>query len=182
MFIENAILIGHSLGGHISLQASLELSLKGLVIFGTPPLDNPMSEASFLDHEYGHTFLTKNLTDDEFGGWSEACFSKNYKAPSIKEKVLRKADPRVRESLKESVFDREYESELSILKELSYPICIIHGEEDSFINLKYIESLDIPTLWNNKIQVIKGVGHYPHIENIKIFEGILFSYIEDIFN
>ena len=40
------------------------------------------------------------------------------------------------------------------------PIAVIHAAEDLAVRLEYLEKLEINNLWEQKIQIVHGCGHY----------------------
>ncbi|KHD90039.1 MAG: hypothetical protein OM95_00525 [Bdellovibrio sp. ArHS] len=63
-------------------------------------------------------------------------------------------------------------------------IAVLHGEEDAFVNLDYLKALKtnglLPTLWKNKIHVIKDAGHAPHFERPAKFNHLLDGFVRDL--
>ncbi|KHD87555.1 MAG: hypothetical protein OM95_14035 [Bdellovibrio sp. ArHS] len=63
-------------------------------------------------------------------------------------------------------------------------IAVLHGEEDAFVNLNYLEALKtnglLPTLWKNKIHVIKDAGHAAHYEKAPKFNKMLEKFVQDL--
>ena len=73
---DDVLLVGNSLGGHLVIEVAQEVNrLKGLVIFGTPPLKKPLNlEEAFLPVDALQTFFTENPTDTEI----ESAILKHY--------------------------------------------------------------------------------------------------------
>ena len=75
--IKEAIFVGHSLGGHILMEAynQIQSLLKGLVIFGAPPLmiPHPM-ELSHYENPAFELAFAENLNEDEIHQLAESFF------------------------------------------------------------------------------------------------------------
>ncbi|MCD6066865.1 MAG: Alpha/beta hydrolase [Bacteroidetes bacterium] len=171
------ILTGHSLGGHIALEAIDELKgVKGVFLFGTPPLGIPPDmDTAFLPNPALGLLFQKDLSEDEMDPLCDALLDP-VAASSLKENIkeqLRCSDGNARTYLLHSVGAGKQKNEPEIVKSLQIPLAIAHGELDSVINLQYLEALDKPTLWENKIHLIKNSGHSPQMEQPEAFAALL---------
>lgn len=178
--ITNFILVGHSLGGHIALEASDELiGLKGLILFGTPPLGMPPEiDKSFLPNTAIPFLFQKQLTETEINLLSEA-FT-NIENKEILKNEIRSSDGNARSFLATSIPQGLFKNEIELIKNLSIPVAIIQGEHDSLINEQYINNLVIPTLWKNKIQLIKNASHCPQLEQKNQFNTVITDFYNSI--
>ncbi|MCB0411367.1 MAG: alpha/beta hydrolase [Bdellovibrionales bacterium] len=74
--------------------------------------------------------------------------------------------------------------ELDVLKNLNFPVAILHGKEDAFVNLDYLEALEqndfLPTLWHNKIVKVKKAGHAVQFERPRVFNTLVKKFLKDI--
>lgn len=179
--LENWILIGHSLGGHIALEACTELQgVKGCMIFGTPPLANPpqIEEAFLPIPELG--FMFKNLlTKEESELWASSMVTDPDVCKVVAEQLFA-TDPKTREYLGESVTKLEFKNEVEIVRHMNIPLAILQGKMERLINLDYIRSLQTPTLWRGKVQLIDNAGHFPQMENADQFNEFLIDFIESV--
>jgi pimeloyl-ACP methyl ester carboxylesterase len=64
--------------------------------------------------------------------------------------------------------------------QLTVPLAIVHGAEDQLVNVDYIRSLKMPTLWRDEVQVIEGAGHSPHWERPERFNALLADFVADV--
>lgn len=125
--VEEFILVGHSLGGHLAIQ-SLELleKCKGLFIFGTPPLGNAQDMAeAFLPNPVMPLVFKAELSDHEIDDLAAAFGSMNLK--STISTTIRETDPLFRELLAASIGKGELDDEKAILIRNNIPVAIIHG-------------------------------------------------------
>ena len=68
-------------------------------------------------------------------------------------------------SLNANTFAKQFESVL------------FYGKEDQLVNAEYLQSLEIPSLWQHKIVMIPNAGHTPQLENPEYFNIQLLSII-----
>ncbi len=163
----DAVVVGWSLGGHIALEAAPAMpAAPGFVIFGTPPIASAdqMSEA-FLPNPAMATTFNPSVSDEEARAYAEA-FTAPRSALDLGEIVadVLRTDGAARAGLGASLAEGRYADEIAITSTLGRPLAILHGEGEQLINLDYLRTLSIPTLWRGEIQLIPGAGHAPHLE------------------
>lgn len=181
--IDDAVVVGWSLAGHIVLEAHNQLpKAKGFVIFGTPPLAFPpaMEEAYLPNPAMGVGFASE-VTEEQAQAYADAFFVPGMTAPKepFITDILR-TDGNARAGLAASIKPDGYQDEVEIVGRLSIPLAIFHGEEEQLVNEAYISKLTMPTLWRNEVQVIAGAGHAPHWEQGAEFNGLLEAFIVDV--
>lgn len=178
--ITDFILAGHSLGGHIALEASEELKgLKGLILFGTPALGMPPEmDKAFLPNATIPFLFQEQLSETEINLLSEALTDKES-IEKLKNEI-QITDGNARSFLASSFASGQFKNEIELVKNLSIPIAIMHGENDSFISKQYINGLTIPTLWKNQIQLIKAAKHCPQVEQASEFNALLTDFYDSI--
>ncbi len=180
--LDDPVLVGHSLGGHIALEASEDISnVKGCFIFGTPPMGMPPAmEEAFFSNAADGLIVKGELTEEDMKNWAEALFKKGETASDPIPRNIRETDNRAREYLGIGLAAGKMKSELDIIARMSTPLAIIHGEKEQFINLDYIQGLSIPTLWKGSVQVILDCGHYPNIEKSAQFNALLNEFLGQV--
>jgi pimeloyl-ACP methyl ester carboxylesterase len=77
----------------------------------------------------------------------------------------------------DSVFRGIGADERQAVETMDTPLCIVHGENDPFIRLDYMQSLKYRALWRDRIFVIAGAGHAPHWQCPKSFNEILLEFL-----
>lgn len=162
--LNDVALFGHSLGGHFAMH-SLEFNsrVKGIMLLGTSPLDN----ASDISKGYNllpevMTFFRASSTPEEV----DKCASMEVVDQQFKY-ILKNSyqitDPLFREmigqDLNNYLTSSEFVSEVKLLQSPILKVGVLHGEQDQIINLDYLHSLKNISLWRNKVQIIKDVGH-----------------------
>jgi len=183
--IQDAVFIGHSLGGHMLLDAysGLEPYSKGYVIFGTPPLqpDHPMERSHFPNPSFALAFKG-DLTDEEINRLAEMYVNKGVSISDIILKDILRTDPRMRDCLGPNSTPDKFMDETAVIANMKQPIAILHGEGDQTIRASYFDELPIPTLWKGEVQLIHESGHCPQVENPTVFNKLLAEFLAAIYS
>lgn len=171
--IDDAVLVGWSLGGHILLEVSGRLQDSvGLMIFGAPPVGKPIAAEAFIPHPLMPLFKNA-MRHKEAVALAAACVMPGNQIPEFFHEDIRQTDGKAREALGISIGEGNYSDEVKVVASLNKPLAVVHGEMDPFVNLSYIKGLSIPTLWRGEIQIIAGAGHSPHWEQPERFNHLL---------
>jgi pimeloyl-ACP methyl ester carboxylesterase len=164
--LSSVVLVGHSLGGHIALEISASLSgVKGIFIFGTPPLGVPPDiNQAFLD-------MTLNPS---------TLFKAGSKIPQFFEEDFASTDPDARKFMIRNTVKNKFTDEIEIVSQLKIPLAVIHGMHDKSINLEYIKKIQMPTLWKNKVHIIQNAGHTTQWETPEEFNSLLETFLREL--
>lgn len=178
----NGALVGHSLGGHIAIDAlNLLPNIKGLVVFGTTPFTMPpLFEKAFLPSPLLNLIFKPDLSDDEMLKMAKGFVAENGIVPDEILESIRKSDPLVRQHIGEALNSGNLLDEVKIISEKKPPFLVIHGEKYQLINANYFQLLNKKLLWENKIQYIPNSGHSPQIESPYLFNKTLLHFTESI--
>ena len=174
---ERLILIGHSLGGHLVVNAASKIdNLVGIVAMGAPFLGMPpaMDRAFLPNPSIGYGFQGK-LDDAQCMDLALAFWSGDNPPYWIKE-AIKNTDPNARAYLGQSMAQGKMYDELKILKSLQVPIAIFHGKNDTLVRREYFDEIEIPTLWKNQVHDMEG-GHCFFYENPRAFNALLEEFI-----
>jgi len=163
--LSKLVLVGHSLGGHIALEVSeMSSEIKGIVIFGTPPLGIPPAiNEAFLDMRLKPSLLVKE----------------GVEIPQFFIDDFNNTDPNARKFLMRNTAKNRFKDEIHIVSNLKIPLAIIHGAQDKSISLDYIKKIQMPSLWKNEVHVIKDAGHSPQWETPDEFNSILEEFAKE---
>jgi len=180
--LDDAVLVGWSLGGHIVLEAhNLLPKAKGFAIYGTPPLAFPPDmESAYKANPAVNVGFIADVSDEQARSYAASFFAKDSTedlSPFVED--ILKTDGRAREGLMASIVPDGYQDEVKIVAELDRPLLVIHGEDEQLVNSEYIEGLNIPNLYKNQVQFVSDAGHATHWENSKDFNAILDSFIRE---
>lgn len=175
------LLIGNSLGGHLALEISPEVdNLKGLVIFGTPPVKKPLNfEEAFIPVEALQTFFTENPSEQQIKDAAKVVVADSNDIQTIVEDFVR-TNPKVRKCVAEDIMNENIPNEYEIYKSLTVPKFIIAGDKDPSVNLEYLKTLNESSQQSNLIE-LTNCGHYPSLEKPEQFIDILKNIVNKVF-
>lgn len=180
--LKKPVVVGHSLGGHMALQAVAGgFHVGALVLFGTPPLASPPDFAAAFHMEVIGDWLFKgSLTQEEVGLAAASFMQDGVEPPEYFARAIGATDPRAREFFGASLDAAPTSDEQAVLKNLSCPVAVFHGEGDQLINLAYLQAIEIPTLWRGSIQIIARAGHCPQYEGPEPFNQLLREFLSEL--
>lgn len=181
--IEDAVLVGWSLGGHIVLECAANMpDVRGIMIYGTPPLGTPADiEKGFLPNPDFALGMTGQLSEAQ-----AASYARSFLGDSVNQALLAEftadilaTDPNARDGLAKSV-TRPSVNEVELVAHMQQPLAVLHGREERLVNLAYLRSLSMPSLWRGDIQVIDEAGHALHVEVPAAFNRLLGEFAGDV--
>ena len=174
--------IGWSLGGHIGMQLlATDSRIQSLMILGAPPArpGTAALEAAF------HTSSTMQLTGKRHFPEAEAlAYSANmlggerWVSPGLLAAVQR-TDGDARHFMFANAMKGVGIDQGRLVEEATSRLCVIHGQDDPFVRLDYLLSLEYKRLWTNRIYVFAGAGHAPHWQFPDEFNALLLAFLSD---
>jgi len=180
--LEDAVLVGWSLGGHIALEALAGLPrCKGVLIFGAPPLAFPPDmAAAFLPNPIMAAGFNPSPTLDEMNAYVQAFFAPGTRdIPGLFVEDMRRADGRARAAVGASIRPGGYQDEVALVQSMRVPLAVVQGEGEQLVSLDYLRRLPMPSLWRSEVQVIPGSGHAPQWEQPAAFNALLSAFVAD---
>lgn len=167
---DDIILVGNSLGGHLAIEIASQIkNLKGLVIFGTPPVKKPINfEEAFLPVEALQTYFTANPSEEAIDIAANIAVQ-NKEMVSVIASGFRASNPLVREKIAQDILSGNLDDEYEIYINLDIPKFIIAGDQDPSVNLDYLKSVN-NSANNSELIIFENCGHYPSLEKPKEFE------------
>lgn len=173
--IKNPFLVGHSLGGHIAIDAASKINAAGLCFFGTPPLKLPLNmEECFNQNElFGNLFIPIPLTQIS----KDLSKLLTGSEDSIIEKDILRTDINMRKYFIQNLIQEKLINEYKYITSIELPLLIMTGQSDPLVKKEYF--LKVPINYNSKFIVING-AHSPHIENSDEFNLILKGFIDEV--
>ena len=172
---DDIFLLGNSLGGHLAIEIANQIKkLKGLMIFGTPPIEKPINfENAFNDIPELQTFFTENPTHKEIENMALlTVFNKSHSEQIITD--FKSSNPLFRIALALDVIGNKWSHQKDIFLNLNIPKFIIKGDEDPAVNGNYLKGIIAHDLQCELISVTQ-CGHYPTLEQPDVFIDILNS-------
>lgn len=171
--LQKAFFAGFSLAGHIVLEAADRLPASGIMIIGAPAVSTPSSmPEAFLPNLAVPLVFKPEWTEDDMGIFQASVFGAAKPYDQFTGDISR-ADGRSRQILGESIMCGEFRDEVKVLADIKIPVAVVLGEHDALVNGAYVERLNIPTLWDGKIQVIPEAGHMPQWDQSDRFNDLL---------
>lgn len=180
--LDEVVLVGWSLGGHVALEAADDIpGCKGVLIYGTPPLAFPPDMgAAFLPNPAMAAAFNPQLTEAEMRGFVDAFFAPGYTTPDDRFMTdIRRSDGRARAAIAGSIRPGGYKDEVQVTANLRVPLAVVHGAQEQLVSGAYFDAVPMPTLWRGAIQVIAEAGHAPHWETPDAFNALLADFLAD---
>ncbi|HTA82662.1 MAG TPA: alpha/beta hydrolase [Bacteroidia bacterium] len=173
--LKDYVIIGNSLGGDIILQLTQSLTnCIGVMLINTPPVSKPPSmEKALLPNPLIGMFFTKDYDSVNLDTFMEIFLYDVKNTPEFIKSDFQRTDGKSRQSLAEAVGALNYNDEVEALKNLHIPVAIVAGKNEKMVNNDYYKTLDIPKLWQKKIQVIEASAHCPQWEQSDTFNKLL---------
>jgi pimeloyl-ACP methyl ester carboxylesterase len=174
----NMIIIGHSLGGHIGIHLAdrIKSRMKKLILIGTPPLGSLEDmQRGFHPHELMGLVYKQEINPDEAGQLAEAYGLTN--SDFLSKKILA-TDSQFRASFLNDLLNSPFENEIEKLKKLDLPVLMIHGAEDPFINVSYIEEIGL-NLSGKRVHYIENAGHCGFYDDPVPYLKLIEAYLTD---
>ena len=185
---EPAILIGHSLGGHVALEYARRVSAwtRGLVLV------NPFYSPSQLPHLIRKTYTSTNLSELLIGRVPEKWFrffvdiSSAAMGHSIG--ALRSLPERIRE---QTILDYKrtapgvYHIPSAItdmtgyLHEVQTPTLVLWGDQDRTLAPSSFAPL-VHALTKARGEMLQNAGHVPHRSHAKMFNQLVLKFLREI--
>ncbi len=185
--IKNILIAGWSLGGHVGLELTSRLDqLKGLLIWGTPPIE--VSEKGLgqgfkvLDPKILECFGKGNLSEEDAQLMATISGYDYSEGKRFLVDAILNTDEGARTIYPASIAKGVGENQVDIVGRWSHPIAVVTGENEIAINNDYIiHEVEFANLWKNKVHVIQNAGHALHMEKPEVFNRILSEFAEAIF-
>jgi len=182
--LEQVILFGFSLGGHIALEAAgnwIKNRVRGLFTVGTPPIDQIEEAAeAFRVFPDGSNLFMEKLSDPQISCIAEN-ISENPEGRALFFEEIKKSNPLTRKYLAESLgHPQMFHSEHAYLKECALPAVIAFGDDDRLINSSYLEKPVIRELLGSRMAVLKECSHLPDWNGNSDFLRLFHTLLQDI--
>lgn len=185
--LKNVMVVGWSLGGHVGLELTSRLDeMKGLFIFGTPPI--PISEEGFsrgfriIDPKIGACFGKGNLTPEEVELLARGAGYDGSKDKQFIVDAIHQTDEGAKVIYPRSILNGVGQNELEIVQKWPRPIAVIAGADELLVNNDYIMN-EVPfrNLWRGEVQLIEKGGHFVHMEQPQMLNELIREFAQDIF-
>lgn len=169
--IDNVVLVGHSAGGAIAVQAALREPERfaGLILVD-PALysgGSPAFASALINTPQGERvarLLVRQLVEGDFfagtGYYDQAAYYDETEDYYKRTTLIEDWDIGIVELFSAPSLDMAY---TELFPTLEIPIFIVHGAEDTIVPLADVERA-VQVFPNAQLTVIDGCGHFPHDE------------------
>jgi pimeloyl-ACP methyl ester carboxylesterase len=179
--IDEMVVVGWSLGGHIALEMMQEFPrARGLVLVGTPPVGQATFSEGLRPSPHFKLAAEAKWSKADVERFGHAVFGDAF-SPDLKTALIR-ADGTARGTLFEARRAGVGTDQRKLVESLTMPIAVLNGADDPFINFDYLDSISFNNLWRGQCQRIVGAGHAPFLQRPTAFNEILSDYLADLAN
>ena len=183
--LHRPLVVGWSLGGHIAIEmAGRGVDLAGLALCGTPPAGPGLEEmsAAFTTDPAMAVTMEENPSQDELNLYTESLYACLPEIPQHFLNAASRTDGRARRIMGEN-WARGLEGchQKTVIAGWERPICVMHGAQENFFTLNYLENLTWRNLWRGQINTIAEAGHAPFIERPQCYNALLADFAQDVF-
>lgn len=179
-----AVVVSHSLGGHLTLQAlghGLLPGVRGVMVQGTPPIPGAAGLGiAFRPTASMGLIFQENLDDEAIRTWGEEAFGPLCAVPPWFAEAVRATHPSVRPGLAASVATEGLLDEVSVVATSPVPIAVLDAEHDPFCAPEHMARLTGPRLWRGAVQPLAACGHYAPWERPEAVAAVLADFLRDV--
>jgi pimeloyl-ACP methyl ester carboxylesterase len=122
--------------------------------------------------------LSPALTEEQATAVAEVMLRPGAEPPPSFVEAILKSDGQMRAQLAASAANRK--DGVETVANMTVPLAVVHGAEDRLVNVDYLRSLKMPTLWRGEVQIFAGAGHSPHWERPEQFNALLADFVADV--
>lgn len=180
--LENAAMVGWSLGGHIALEMLARWpGAESAFIFGAPPVPNDPDRAlsAFLPSEHMGLTFQESFTDEELDTFTAMNFLDARSVEPWMIEDAKRTDGRFRPIMFQSAMEGRNLDEEKIVSTCAKPLAMVHGEHDLYISLDFLRSITYRHLWGGEVQVVPGASHAPQWDRAEALNKTLEAFLRE---
>ncbi len=173
--------VGWSLGGNIAMEmAGQKLPIISMMIMGAPPIGPGIEnvEKAFLPSSLEATGKA-DLNDEELNEFVDAIYGSLNPIPEALRLTAKRTHGIAREiMIGHWMSGGPGHKQTQTVASWKQPIAVVHGEQELFVSLDYLQQTQWKNLWNDEVNVLDGVGHACFVECPQEFNKILMNFIQ----
>jgi len=182
--IGSYILVGWSLGGNIALEmAGASTAANGMMIFGAPPVGPGMDnlDKAYLPATFETAIGDSEATKAQIETYIQAIYGTLNPVPEAFKACAHRTDGRAREIMVNHwMSGTDGYNQQDTVSRWKNPICVVHGQDDPFVNRAYLDEISWNNLWRETVFTLTGCGHAPFIEAPAAFNTLLEDFANDV--
>lgn len=182
--IAKPVLVGWSLGGHIAMEMlGQSADVLGVSLCGTPPVGIGLDDfgSAFLASSEAQVTGQREVSDEALYAYLQAVYGSLSEVPELFSAMGVQCDGLSRECMvADWATGQSGHCQRAIVASSMVPIQVIHGCDDKFVNIDYLEQLSWNRLHNNEIVKLAGLGHAPFLESPAQYNQYLANFLKDI--
>ena len=179
--VEQAVLMGWSLGGHIAIEMAGRghVDYLGLMVCGAPPAaPGPIGMLRAFRTNLDLLLAGRaQFSSADVQRFYEICYGASGD-PSFLESI-RRCDPRVRPAVAASLRRGTGHDQRRVVEGTDLPIAMVNGIEEPFARLNYVAGLRYRNLWGGVCHIVPDAGHAPFRDHPEVFNDLLARFAAD---
>lgn len=184
--LSDAVFVGHSLGGHIVLEALPNMHCAaGAFVMGTPPVAHPADLAeAFLPHPAAGAIFQAGMSPEETTAFNTLLADLPAEEAALIIKSYHDTDPLARTVMGSSIMAGQFRDEQAVINASDTTTALISTTDDPLINPLFFDDLETHklntrALWRGGVQRLSGCGHWFHIQRPNAVSALLTDFLED---
>lgn len=176
--IEDAVVFGWSLGGHIGLEMIARYpGMRGLMITGTPPVAREEVGQGFKSGPDMALAGQEVFSARDVESYARSTCGEPFEASLLD--IVARTDGRARRIMFEKFAAGTGGNQRDIVAAAKLPIAVVNGRDEPFVELDFVSNVRFGNLWEGKTHVIDNAGHAPFREMPAVFDAYLARFITD---
>lgn len=171
--IKNPTIVGHSFGGRVAIELNRIYSdIKVNVLYATPGLRQPIPMFKSMAFSIYKGLKNKSQVLKNTKILDRVNFIKKLRHK------LRSDDYREAGELKNIFLSTIHYNLVPSMEKMSKPTYLLWGAADNIVPIKIAQEMQ-KIIKNSQLITIDGLGHLAHIENPRLFSGLLTKILND---
>jgi pimeloyl-ACP methyl ester carboxylesterase len=179
--IDEAVLVGWSLGGHVALELAARFSgTVGVMLTAAPPVARGLENVlqAFKPHPLAAMIGAAQLDDEQVAQFAEGICG--VAGDPAVEALVRRTDGRARELMFKRLIAGDFVDERRLVEMSRVPVAIVTGADDPLVNHDYLTSIQFANLWSKSCHLIPRSGHAPFRDSTEVFNNLLLNFLNDM--